>query len=72
MYIYHIYIIYYILLYTLGFPGGSAGNKSACNARDLGLIPWVGKIPWRRERECYKKLYTLFINKSYIYIYIYI
>ena len=23
--------------------------RFACNARDLGLIPWVGKIPWRRR-----------------------
>ena len=23
----------------LGFPGGSVGKKSACNAGDLGLIP---------------------------------
>ena len=38
----------------LGFPGGSAGKESACNAGDLGwrpgFNPWVGKIPWRRER----------------------
>ena len=34
----------------LGFPGGSAGKESACNAGDLGSIPGVGKIPWRRER----------------------
>ena len=27
-----------------GFPCGSAGEESACNAGDLGLIPW------RRER----------------------
>ena len=33
-----------------GLPCGSAGKESACNAGDLGLIPWVGKIPWRRER----------------------
>ena len=37
-----------------GFPGGSADKESACNAGDLGLrpvfSPWVGKIPWRRER----------------------
>ena len=32
-----------------GFPCGSAGKKFACNARDLGSILWVGKIPWRRE-----------------------
>ena len=29
----------------LGFPGGSAGNESACNAGDLGLIPGLGKSP---------------------------
>ena len=34
-----------------GFPCGSAGKKkSACNAKGLGFNPWVGKIPWRRER----------------------
>ena len=26
-----------------GFPGGSAGKESACNAGDLGLIPGLGK-----------------------------
>ena len=38
----------------LGFPGGSAGKESACNAGDLGwrpgFDPWVGKIPRRREQ----------------------
>ena len=38
----------------LDFPYGSAGKESACNAGDLGWIPgldpWVGKIPWRKER----------------------
>jgi len=34
----------------LGFPGGSAGKESTCNAGDLpGFDPWVGKIPWRME-----------------------
>ena len=33
----------------LGFPGGSEGKQSACNAGDLGLITWVGTIPWRRK-----------------------
>ena len=32
------------------FPCGSVGKESACNAGDLGLIPGLGKIPWRRER----------------------
>ena len=29
----------------LGFLGGSAGNESACNAEDLGLIPGLGRSP---------------------------
>ena len=29
----------------LGFPGGSAGKESACNARDPGLIPGLGRSP---------------------------
>ena len=33
----------------LGFPGGSDSKESVCNAGDLGRIPGVGKIPWRRE-----------------------
>ena len=28
-----------------GFPGGSDGNESACNARDLGSIPGLGRSP---------------------------
>ena len=34
----------------LGFPCGSAGKKSACNAGDLGSIPGLGRSPWRRKR----------------------
>ena len=29
---------------------GSAGKESTCNMGDPGFDPWVGKIPWRRER----------------------
>ena len=29
----------------MGFPGGSAGKESACNARDLGSIPELGRFP---------------------------
>ena len=29
----------------LGFPGGSDGKESACNARDLGSIPGSGRYP---------------------------
>ena len=35
-----------------GFPGGSDGKGSACNAGDVGSIPGSSihqKIPWRRE-----------------------
>ena len=28
-----------------GFPGGSDGNASACNAGGLGLIPGSGRSP---------------------------
>ena len=27
----------------LGFPGGSAGKESVCNAEDLGLTPGLGR-----------------------------
>ena len=37
-------------LTVLGFPCGSAGKESACNAVKPGFDPWVGKIRWRRER----------------------
>ena len=29
----------------LGFPGGSDGRESTCNAGDLGLIPGLGRSP---------------------------
>ena len=31
-----------------GFPGGSDGKQSACNAEDMGCLG-VRKILWRRE-----------------------
>ena len=34
----------------LGFSSSSAGKESACNVGDLGLIPGLGRFPWRRER----------------------
>ena len=27
----------------MGFPGGSDGKESACNAGNPGLIPWFGR-----------------------------
>ena len=41
---------FYWFLYYYFWLGGSAGKESVCNAGDLGLKPWVGKIPWRREQ----------------------
>ena len=32
-------------MHTLGFPGGLAGNESACSAGDLGSIPGLGISP---------------------------
>ena len=32
---------------SLGFPGGSDGKESACNAGDMGLIPGLGRSPGR-------------------------
>ena len=29
----------------LGFPGGSAGKESTCNAGDLGSVPGLGRSP---------------------------
>ena len=31
-----------------GFPGGSDSKESACNVGDWGLIPGLGRFPWRR------------------------
>ena len=29
----------------MGFPSGSAGKETACNAGDLGLVPGLGRSP---------------------------
>ena len=34
-----------ITFISLGFPGGSDGKESACNAGDAGLIPELGRSP---------------------------
>ena len=31
--------------YVIGFPGGSNGKESICNARNLGSIPGLGRSP---------------------------
>ena len=40
----NVYIYMYIYIY-MGFPGGSDGKESACNAGDRGLIPRLGRSP---------------------------
>ena len=35
----------------LGFPGGSDGKESACNAGDLGLIPRLGRFFGRKQKR---------------------
>ena len=34
-----------LFLSSLGFPGGSDGKESACNAGDLGSVPGLGRSP---------------------------
>ena len=41
--------IYSAILLSTGFPGGSDGKASACNAGDPGSIPESGRFPWRRK-----------------------
>ena len=43
-----------------GFPCGSAGKESACNAGDLGLIPWLGRSPG--EEKSYPLQYSSLEN----------
>ena len=40
----------------MGFPCGSAGKESACNAGDLGSIPGLGRSP--REGKGYPLQYS--------------
>ena len=40
--------ILYMRLPFRGFPGGSVGKESACNARDPGFTPASGRSPGER------------------------
>ena len=40
----------------MGFPDSSAGKESACNVRDLGLTPGLGRSP--REGKGYPLQYS--------------
>ena len=39
----HMLLFFYHAVTYTGFPGGSGGKESACNAGDLGLIPGLGR-----------------------------
>ena len=39
------YQYWLLLVYLLGFPGGSDGKESACSVGDLGLIPGLTRSP---------------------------
>ena len=50
-------------IYTVkGFPGGSDGQASACNAEDPGSIPGLQRFPWRRK---WQPTLVLLAGKSY-------
>ena len=36
---------------NMGFPGGSDGKESACNAGHQGLIPWEDPLENSMDRE---------------------
>ena len=50
-------------IYTCGFPGGSDGKESACNAGDWGLIPEWGR--YSREGSGSPLLYSCLKNPKY-------
>ena len=42
----HILSYFQSFRYHVGFPGGSDGKESTCNAGDLGSIPELGRSSW--------------------------
>ena len=42
------------VIINLGFPGGSNGKDSACNAGDLGSIPGSGRSPGGRNGNTFQ------------------
>ena len=49
--------------FTLGFPGGSDGKESDCNAGDLGSIPRLGRS--LKEGKGYPLQYSGLENSMY-------
>ena len=48
------------LVIIMGFPGGSDGKESTCNAGDTGLIPGSGRFP--EEGNSYPLQYSYLGN----------
>ena len=44
----------------MGFPGGSDGKESICNARDRDVIPGLGRFP--QEQNAYPLQYSCLEN----------
>ena len=38
----------------MGFPGGSDGKESLCNAEDQGLMPGLGRSPGEENGNPFK------------------
>ena len=55
-----------LLAFSLGFPGGSDGKESGCNAGDLSLTPGSGRSPGedikKRWQEYTEELYKRDLN----------
>ena len=43
-------------IYVMGFPGGSDSKESACNIRNLGSVPGLGRSSG--ERNSYSLQYS--------------
>ena len=56
------YNSFIVCVYYLGFPCGSAGKESACNAGDLGSVPGLGRSP--EEGKGYPQLQYLGLGIS--------
>ena len=51
-----------LLCVYMGFPGGSDGKESGCNAGDLGLISGSGRFP--REGHGNSLQYSCVVNPT--------
>ena len=47
LYLYVIYRYIWEIYIYIGFPGGSDGKEGSWNARDLNMIPGLGRSPWK-------------------------